>query len=217
MDWALLSTLSEEERRSLLSRTTRRRFRRGEVVFHEGDPGDTLHLVVEGHLAVRRTTPLGDVATFAILGPGEYFGELVLISTHERRNATVVALEHTETLTLQRDALNELRDAHHSIDRFLLGALSDEIVQLSVLLAEALYEPVHKRVLRRLLEVATTYGGQANGTIVPLTQEDLAGLAGTSRPSTNKVLRAGEEAGLLRVGRGQIELLDVEGLRRRAR
>ncbi|MFV0308828.1 MAG: cyclic nucleotide-binding domain-containing protein [Desertimonas sp.] len=48
----------------------RRRFRRGEVVFHEGDPGDTVHLVDKGHVAVRVTTPVGDVATVRVVGPG---------------------------------------------------------------------------------------------------------------------------------------------------
>ncbi len=217
MDWELLAALTEDERRNLLSQTVRRRFRRGEVVFHDQDPGDTLHLIVKGHVAVRRSTPLGDEATLVILGPGDYFGELVLISADVRRNATVIALEATETLTIGRDGLNELRSRHQAIDRFLLDALTHEVRRLDTLLSEALYVPVDKRVLRRLLEVATKYGGQANGTVIPLTQEDLAGLAGTSRPSANKVLRAAEEAGLLRVGRAQIEILDLEGLGRRAR
>ena len=217
MDWELLATLTDDERRTLLSQTIRRRFRRGEVVFHEQDPGDSMHLIAQGHVAVRRTTPLGDEATLLILGPGEYFGELVLLSKDARRNATVIALENTETLTIGRDGLNELRARHPDVDRFLLAALADEVRRLSTLLSEALYVPVDKRVLRRLLEVATKYGGQANGTVIPLTQEDLAGLAGTSRPSANKVVRAAEEAGLLRVGRAEIEILDLDGLRHRAR
>ena len=66
---SLLDCLDDDERRQLLSETTRRRFKRGEVLFHDGDPGDTLHLIDKGHVAIRTTTPLGDVATFAVLGP----------------------------------------------------------------------------------------------------------------------------------------------------
>lgn len=217
MDWKLLAALTEEERRALLSRTSRRRFHRGEVIFHEEDLGDMLHLIAKGHVSVRRSTPLGELATIIILGPGDYFGELVLVSAHERRNATLVALESTETLSLHRDQLDELRQRHPAIDRFLLAALADDVRRLSDLLMEALYVPVEQRVLRRLLEVAKKYGGQEKGTRIPLTQGDLAGLAGTSRPSVNKVVGAAEDASLIRVGRGQIELLDPEGLRELAR
>jgi len=218
VEWALLGSLTAEQQQGLLSRSRRRKFAGDEVIFHEGDPGDTLHLLARGHVAVRRSTPLGDVATLLILGPGEFFGELVmLMSSQTGRNATVIALDSVETLTLHRDQLEELRRLYPAIDRFLLDALARDVRRLSSLLTEALYVPVEKRVLRRLLDVAKTYGGNSSGAVIPLTQENLAGLAGTSRPSANKVVRSAEEAGLLRVSRGQIELLDIEGLTRRAR
>ena len=109
MEWELLRPLSEEERREVLRLARRRRFRRGEVLFHEGDPGDTLHLIDRGHVAMRVTTPLGDVATLIIEGPGGYFGELALISENGTRNSTVVALDAVETLGLHRDQFDELR------------------------------------------------------------------------------------------------------------
>ena len=217
MQWKLLGSLSPDEQRAVVSQTRRRRFVRGEVIFHEGDPGDTLHLLVKGHVAIRRSTPLGDVATLLILGPGDFFGELVLVSPESGRNATVVALDPTETLTLHRDQLEALRTEHRAIDRFLLDAMAKEIRRLSMLLSDALYVPVDKRVLRRLLEVAETYEANVPGSVVPLTQEDLAALAGTTRPSTNRVLRAAEDAGLISVSRGQVRLIDVNGLAKRAR
>jgi CRP-like cAMP-binding protein len=63
----------------------RRRFDKGEVIFHEGDPGDTMHLLAKGHVAVRVTTPLGDVATLLILKPGDFFGEVALVSPAPQR------------------------------------------------------------------------------------------------------------------------------------
>ena len=71
--------LSDADRRVVLASAHRRRFARGEVVFHEADPGDTVHLVAEGRLAARRSTPAGDTVTFAILGPGDTFGEMALL------------------------------------------------------------------------------------------------------------------------------------------
>jgi CRP-like cAMP-binding protein len=217
MHWKLLTSLTPDEQRRIISQTRRRRFRRGEVIFHESDPGDSLHLVDKGHVAVRRSTPLGEIATLVVLGPGDYFGELVLVSPESGRNATVVALDSTETLTLDRDQLDTLRSQFPTIDRFLLDAMAKEIRRLSSLLSDALYVPVDKRVLRRLLEVANAYGNKRPAEVVPLTQEDLAGLAGTTRPSANKALRAVEEAGLIAMSRGEIRLLDPDGLARRAR
>jgi CRP-like cAMP-binding protein len=217
MDWKLLASLTADEQRRVISQTQRRRFRRGEAVCHEGDPGDSLHLIAKGHLAVRRTTPLGEIATLVVLGPGDYFGELIFVSPDSGRNATVVALDSVETLSLQRDQLQNLRSEYPTIDRFLLDAMAKEIRRLSSLLSDALYVPVDKRVLRRLLEVANTYGSDGPAQVVPLTQEDLASLAGTTRPSANKALRVAEQAGLIAMSRGEIRLLDPDGLSRRAR
>jgi CRP/FNR family cyclic AMP-dependent transcriptional regulator len=217
MDWPILDGLGEEDQRRVLAATRRRTFARREVLFHEGDPGDTLHLVGQGRVAVRVTTALGDVATLAVLGPGETVGELALVSDDHERSATVVALEPTETLALRRAQLEELRRAHPTIDRFLLDLLAGQIRRTNALLTEALFVPAENRVVRRLLAVAQVYGDVQPGTAVPLTQEDLASIAGTSRATANRVLRTAEDAGELRLARGRIELLDPQALRRRGR
>ena len=62
MRWSLLDGLSEADGRQLVAQAHRRRFARNEVIFHEGDPGETMHLVARGHVAIRINTPLGDVA-----------------------------------------------------------------------------------------------------------------------------------------------------------
>jgi CRP/FNR family transcriptional regulator, cyclic AMP receptor protein len=217
MEWKLFGSLSLDEQRSVISRTRRRRFKRGEVIFHEGDPGDAMHLIAKGHVAIRRTTPLGDVATLLVLGPGDFFGELVLVSPDSGRNGTAVALDVAETHVLPRTEIDDLRRENPGIDRFLLDAMAKEIRRMSTLLSEALYVAVEKRVWRRLLEVAGTYGTVGPAEVVPLTQEDLAGLAGTTRPSANKALRTAEKAGLITMSRGSIRLLDPEGLARWAR
>ena len=75
MEWALLASLSEVERDEVLKAARRRSFDKGEVVFHEGDPADSLHLVDSGRLAVRSSTEGGDTVTLNILSPGSFFGE----------------------------------------------------------------------------------------------------------------------------------------------
>lgn len=214
MDWKLLASLDDSERRAVLSVARRRRFRKGEVVFHEGDPGDTLHLIDKGHVAMRITTPLGDVATLLVAGPGDFFGELALVSATGTRNSTVVALDEVETLALHRDWLEDLRKGHADVDRLLITMLAEEVRRMSARLVEALFVPVEKRIYRRLVDLAEIYPHSEAPVVIPITQEDLASMAGTTRPTANKVVKSAEEAGLIRVARGRIEIIDTEGLRK---
>jgi CRP-like cAMP-binding protein len=215
MKWPLLDGVPEEDVRRLLSIARRRRFARGEVVFHQDDPADTLHLIDKGRFAVRVTTSLGDTAVLSVLGPGEMFGELALLNAEgeARRSATVAALEGGETRCVHRLDFDRLRADHPATAQVLIAILSGQVRRLSRHLVEALYVPADKRVLRRLVEVAEVY----DGGVVPLTQEDLAGLAGTSRATVNRVLREEEERGTVRLSRGRTAVLDADALRARGR
>ena len=70
MEWQLLRDLTEAERRQVLATATRRQFKRGEILFHEGDPADTVHFIAEGRVMARRTSPMGDSVAFRVIGPG---------------------------------------------------------------------------------------------------------------------------------------------------
>ena len=215
MESPYLAVLSPEDRSALLRIARRRRYARREVLFHEGDPADTMHILDRGHVAVRTSTPLGDVALLRVLGPGAAFGEMALIDASPRM-ASIIALGPCETLALHRDAFDGLRSTHPDIDRVLLAAMVGEVRRLSTLALELMYVPVDKRLCRRLVDLAAIYS-PGDPVTVPLTQEDLAQLTGTTRQTSNRVLRAAEASGLLRVGRGRIELLDIEGLARQSR
>jgi CRP/FNR family transcriptional regulator, cyclic AMP receptor protein len=215
MHRSLLDVFDDGERRDVIAAARRRKFTRNEVVFHDGDPGDTLHLIVKGRFAIRITTPLGDVATLRVLGPGEHFGELAVLSPGPRRG-TVVALEAAETLSLHRDELETLRQTMPKVNDMLTTALVEEVRRQSVALVDALYVPADRRVWRRLHELTQLYGDEAPVTI-PLTQDDIAQLAGTTRPTANRVLRAGEQDGVVRLARGRIEVHDLAALARLAR
>jgi CRP/FNR family transcriptional regulator, cyclic AMP receptor protein len=217
VDWAILGVLSEDDRRAVLSTARRRRFTRNEVIFHEGDPGDTLHLVAKGFIAIRTTTPLGDVATVRIVKAGEFFGELAVVVPGPR-NATAVALDNAETLGLHRNELDGLRATHRDIDRVLIEALVAEVRRLAVQHLDALYLPAEKRFWRRLAELSGIFGGRDSAEpVIPLRQEDLAQVVGTTRPTVNALLQEAEKSGILSIGRGRVQIIDRETLARRAR
>jgi CRP/FNR family transcriptional regulator, cyclic AMP receptor protein len=211
----LFEGVAEADAARLLERARRRRFDAGEVVFHAGDPADTLHLIQRGRFAVRVTTEFGDVATLAVLGPGDVFGELALLTPRAPRSATVVALEPAETLSVHELDFGRVRAERPETADVLIAILAAQVRRLSRHLAEALYVPADTRVRRRLLEMADVYRAD-DEVVVPLTQEELASLAGTSRATVNRVLREEEEYGTLSLGRGRTQVIDPDGLRRRS-
>jgi CRP-like cAMP-binding protein len=206
------------EVRQLLSLARRRRFKRGEVVFHRDDPADSMHLVVKGRFAIRVMTPLGEHATIAIRGPGDSFGEMALVAEGARRSATVEALEEAETFCVYEGDFARLRREQPQVTELVVGFLANEVRMLNERLLEALYMPVERRVLRRLDELASRYRPDGEGPVeIPLTQEELAGLAGSTRATVNSVLRDAERRGLVELRRGKTVILDRDGLAQRAR
>jgi len=185
------------------------------VIFHQGDPADTLHLIAAGRASVRVTMPGGEFVVVELLGPGDAFGELALVGPQSRR-ATVVALERCETLSLGRDEFERLRTAYPGVDRFLIDLLARRVDRLNTYLLEALFVPAERRVLRRLLELCELYPADGQGIVIPVTQETLASLAGTTRPTANQVLRRLVAIGIVTVSRSQIVVLNRAGLQERA-
>jgi CRP-like cAMP-binding protein len=176
-----------------------------------------MHLLAKGHVAIRSSTPLGDVATVRIVRPGEFFGELALIAPGPR-SATAVALDAVETLAVHKDQLDRLRADQPVVDGVMTAVLASEIRRLAGALVEALYIPSEKRVVRRLLDASDSFGVQGEpAALVPLTQEELAQLAGVTRETANRILRRAEAGAMLRMSRGKIEVLDHEALRRLSR
>ena len=216
MEWPLLADVPPEDVRQLLSIARRRTFSRNEVVVHRGDPADSLHLIVSGRFAVRITTPLGDTALIAVRGPGDAFGELALVSPEAKRAATVSALETGETRSVYRDDFLRLQRKYPGVNAVLVQLLAQEVRRLSDRLSEAYYVDADTRVRRRLCELAELYGGGGKAT-VPLTQEALAEMAGTSRATVNRVLREEQKLGSVELARGRTVVRDLEELTRRAR
>jgi len=215
MEWPLLADLPAEDVRQLLSIARRRTFRRGEVVFHRDDPADSLHLIVRGRFGVRVTTPLGDSVLLDVLGPGASFGEVALLLPDSRRSATVSALEDGETRSVFRDDFVRLQREHPGVKDVLLTLLADQLRRTSDRIVEAHYVDAETRVRRRLVELAAVYGDDGEAAAIPLTQEDLAAMAGTSRATVNRVLRGEEREATVALARGRVTVLDATDLRHR--
>src|SRR5262249_52995662 len=130
---------------------------------------------------------------------------------------TVAALEPGETRAIYRTDFDRLRRQHASINQVVIAFLAGEVRMLNERLLEALYVPVERRVLRRLAELVELYPAVEEGSLIPLTQEEIAELAGTSRATVNQVLRAEEKRGTVQLRRGRVLVLQADALSKRAR
>lgn len=203
---ALLATLHETERTRLVSSMRPRRLRRGDVLFWEGEAADAAFVVDEGHLIVERTTEEGDVVAVAIVGPGELIGEQALLSD-DPRGATARAVEATEVRAIARSVFDELRRSAAGFDRLLISLLDQRLRSLSELLLDARHSAVEVRIRRTIRQLYTHFGEE-----IPLSQEVVASLAGTTRPTANGVVRAMQDRGLVKLSRGRLKVLDPDGI-----
>ncbi len=141
------------------ARLRTRRFRRGEVIFHAGDPGDSLSIVRGGSVKILVAPEDGsEPAILTTVGPGGFFGELALLDGGAR-SATAVAVEASETVVLHRDAFDRLLDENAAIRRALLSALAGEIRRLTAQLEDLHFLDLPGRLARHLLreiEAATS-------------------------------------------------------------
>jgi CRP/FNR family cyclic AMP-dependent transcriptional regulator len=215
MHWELLAPLSETERDQVLRSARRRTFRAHDIVVHEGDPADAMHLVISGRLAVCVTTPSGQNATLSILSPGDYFGEIALLRSNQPRvrSATVACLQDCETLSLTYATFDQIRAAYPGVGHLLESAMATRVEQLSARLVEAMYVGLDRRVYRCLVHMLDVFAGSGAPGEIPLTQDQLSDLVGGTRPSVNQVLQRLAAQQIIRLARGRVFVLDVARLR----
>ena len=197
-----------------------RRFRRGEVIFHIGDPGDALFVIVSGEVKISLPSETGDEAILATLRPGDVFGELALLDGAPR-SASASALMPTETVILPRDRFRELIATETGVRDALLASIAGELRRLTTHVEELHFLDITGRLAARLVRLA-----QESGTPLPdgslrlrtnLTQADLAAMVGCTRQSVNKLLGQFTDDGLLRLERDGIVVTNLEGLSATAR
>lgn len=190
-----------------------RRFRRNEVIFHEGDPGDALFIVVSGSVKILVASPEGEEAIIATVHPGEFFGEIALLDGAQR-SATAVALEPAELDTLARTPFLELIDTQPAVRLAVLAGLAGELRRLTRHVEELHFLALPGRLAMRLVELAREAAGPGPGAELSwhYTQSDLASMIGGSRQSVNRLLNELSAEGLLRVEHDVIVIPDVETL-----
>ena len=196
-----------------------RRFRRGDTIFHQGDPGDSLFIIESGSVKIVLPSPEGEEgAIIATLGRGDFFGELALLDGAPR-SATAIAVELTETLALRREAFETLVDTQPALRRALFAGLAAELRRLTGHVEELHFLDLPGRLAARLVRLAREQQPDAHGEVRldwPYTQSDLASMIGGTRQTVNRLLSDFVAQGLIRFEKESIVIPDLDRLARAA-
>ena len=188
----------------------------GQIICHQGDPGDRLYVVLHGLVKVVFTSERGNEIVLRTLGDAEVFGELALLDGSPR-SASVVAVESTQVFMLLRDRLLELMRQNPRLADEFLRMLGRLVRRLTEQAGDLVFLDLPGRLAKPLLQLAGQHGGAGRSVLDRgLTQSDLAAMIGASRPAVNRALQSLAARGYLTVQGQAIKLRDIEGLRRRA-
>jgi CRP/FNR family transcriptional regulator, cyclic AMP receptor protein len=192
-----------------------RHWERGEVIFREGDQGDTCYLLRTGAVVLTREHQDGRMVALAELRAGSLFGELAMFRG-ETRSATAEAIEPTTAVALLASDMQRLIRRSPDLALKFLGTLAERVSRTNERLLQQSFQTVAGRVASALL--AQVIARQAEGApeadvLIRSTQAEIANLAGTSRESASRFLATLERAGVVTLGRGKVTVHDPGRLR----
>ncbi len=214
---ALFAPLGPEERADLASVFIRRAFDRGEILFRQGEPGRHLYLVESGKIKITVPSTDGREALLVILDSGEIFGELSLFDEGVR-TADARAMDPVVVHVLPHDIFRKYVEGHPRVAWELLKILAVRVRETDEAMQDVIFFDVPGRVAKRLLDLAERNGvPDPDGTRidVPLTQEEIAQMVGSSRESVNKALASFSERGWIVLRDRQYVITNAESLRAR--
>jgi CRP/FNR family cyclic AMP-dependent transcriptional regulator len=215
----LFQGVSAEDAEALAAQFEYLDYPRGAVVFHEGEPGDSLYIVLAGKIKLGRRTADGRESLVAVMGPSDQFGELSTFDPGPR-TATAVAVTDARLARMPKHALRGWIANRPQIAEQLLRVLARRLRRTNNHLADLIFTDVPGRVAKQLLQLAQKFGSVEGGQLRvthDLTQEELAQLVGASRETVNKALADFAQRGWLRLEGKSVVILDRERLARRAR
>jgi CRP-like cAMP-binding protein len=211
-DVALFTELSSDELARLAAAAQTHELQRNDLLFAEGDEPDRLYVVVSGRVAIANRSIDGRESMISLMERGDLFGEMPLFDGLGR-SAEARALEPSEVLSIPYEPLQEIYEKRPSLLWSVVKLLANRLRNTDVALADSVFLDVTGRTAKRLLEMA----GESDEFVLPITQEELAGMVGASRERVNKAIASFIRLGWLEQHDRRYRLTNREELSRRAR
>lgn len=196
------------------------RYRRGEMIFREGEPAERLFLIDEGRVKLTIGSPSGQELLIAVLGRGEVFGELAVIDRGPRA-MDARAMEPGQVYWLSAEQFWTMLENRPALARRLLELMARRLRRSEAASQDLVFFDAPTRLARRLLQLAEEHGeptgqGEAVRIAVRVTQEEMANMIGVTRESANRLIASFTARGWIEWNDGQPLLLHPEALLRRA-
>ena len=217
----IFAGLDPEELRPLAAKLRTRRYTRGEVIFHQDDPADRMHIIVDGRIRISITSVDGREKDIALLQQGECFGEMALLDG-SNRSATATAVEPSQTCTLFRPDFMNFLDQHPGVVAKTTNLLTQSIRSSNQMLGDLAFLDVPTRLAKQLVDLAASYsGGNSPNDLrpsveIPIGQDELARLVGASRETISRALNSYRRLGVLSTAHRRITITDIAALERMA-
>jgi len=214
----IFENLTPEQLGPLGAKMRPRKFQRGEVVFHQDDPGDRMHILVQGRVRISLNSEDGREKDVAVLQPGECFGEMALLDG-SNRSAKATAVEEIETLVLMREDFLDFIGKYPEVAAHTTAVLTNRLRNANQMVGDLAFLDVPTRVAKQLIELAEKQleGAAPNGEIeISIGQDELARLVGSSRETVSRALTSYRRMGLVKTSHRRISITDLDGLQRMA-
>jgi len=212
---ALLSSLTQDELKTLAARTVRKLFSTGELLFSEGEPCNGLHIIAQGKVRIFKTSVNGREQVLAVNVPGESVAELPVFDGGPFP-ASAVAIDDTEIAFISRRDFQAYCMEHPEVALKVLQIVGARLRRLVGIIEELSFTTIRQRLIATLLKVAESEGKKTARGIefqLPATHQELANQLGTVRELVSRNLMRLQAEGLLDVNAREIFIKDIGGLK----
>ena len=214
----IFANLNGKQLQSRPDKLQPRRYQRGEVIFHEDDPADRMHIIVDGRVKISIASEDGRERDIALFQSGDCFGEMALLDG-SNRSATATAVDATETMVLFRQGFLDFLGENPELAADVNTMLVQRLRNVNQMLGDMVFLDMPTRVAKQLLALAETYSEDAkpgDQIVVSLGQDELARLVGASRETVSRALNSYRRLGMLDTSHRRITITDLARLERMA-
>ncbi|MGF1475146.1 MAG: Crp/Fnr family transcriptional regulator [Geminicoccaceae bacterium] len=198
--------------RELLAFGSFKSYRAGQAVFHRGDPGNSLFVVLSGRIKISNMSIEGREAVHNFLDPGQILGEIAILDGRER-SADATCSQPSEVFVLQRRDVLPFFKKHPDVAISVIELLCTKLRRASEMAEDSIFLQLGPKVAKGLLRLAETYGEDVEDGIkidFKLNQRELGGFVGAARENVNRQLKAWREEGLIENEDGYVTILDMD-------
>lgn len=212
----IFSNLEDKQLEMITGVITRKKYKKGEVIFLQGSFLDGLYIINSGKIKIFKYTKEGKEQILYILSDGDFFGELSLLKAEEV-SFNAEAMEDVNICMIEKKNFDKILALNPEISVKILDVVGGRLSKLETLVQSLSTKDIEARIAQMLLELAEEFGIQKKDTIemeIPLTREDMANFIGVTRETISRKLSLLHDEGIIDlIGNKKIVILDIEALK----